>query len=39
MAASADATLTSAAGYAIPGGIFFLISALRLGVPKGSPRT
>jgi len=30
-AGAADASLTSAAGYAIPGGIFFLISALRLG--------
>nr|WP_203606653.1 hypothetical protein [Streptomyces sp. SID11385] len=26
-----DPTLTSAVGYAIPGGVFFLISALRLG--------
>ncbi|WP_395106418.1 hypothetical protein [Actinomadura sp. SCN-SB] len=32
VAASADdPTLTNAAGYAIPGGIFFLISAIRLG--------
>lgn len=30
-AAAPDATLTNAAGYAIPGGIFFLISAVRLG--------
>jgi uncharacterized membrane protein HdeD (DUF308 family) len=29
-AGAAEPTLTSAAGYAIPGGIFFLISALRL---------
>lgn len=29
-AGAADPTLTNAAGYAIPGGIFFLISALRL---------
>ncbi|RSN71819.1 hypothetical protein [Actinomadura sp. WAC 06369] len=30
--ASADApTLTNAIGYAVPGGVFFLISALRLG--------
>jgi hypothetical protein len=26
-----DPVLTSAIGYAVPGGIFFLISALRLG--------
>lgn len=25
-----DPTLTGAAGYAIPGGVFFLVSALRL---------
>jgi len=32
VAASADdPTLTNAAGYAIPGGVFFLISAIRLG--------
>lgn len=30
-ASADDPTLTNAAGYAIPGGIFFLISALRLG--------
>lgn len=30
-ASAANPTLTNAAGYAIPGGIFFLISALRLG--------
>ena len=30
-AAAANPTLTNAAGYAIPGGIFFLISAFRLG--------
>lgn len=30
-AAAQDPTLTSAAGYAVPGGIFFLISAIRLG--------
>jgi uncharacterized membrane protein HdeD (DUF308 family) len=30
-ASAADPTLTNAAGYAIPGGIFFLISAFRLG--------
>ncbi|WP_182886871.1 hypothetical protein [Microbispora sp. H10885] len=30
-AASAGPTLINAAGYAIPGGVFFLISALRLG--------
>ncbi|MEV0614749.1 DUF308 domain-containing protein [Nonomuraea sp. NPDC050404] len=30
-AAAPDPTLTNAAGYAIPGGIFFLISAIRLG--------
>ncbi|MFF3442028.1 hypothetical protein [Streptosporangium sp. NPDC002721] len=30
-ASAPDPTLTNAAGYAIPGGIFFLISALRLG--------
>ncbi|WP_432563642.1 hypothetical protein [Kineococcus sp. SYSU DK003] len=30
-AGAADPTLTGAAGYAVPGGIFFLISALRLG--------
>ena len=29
-AGAADPTLTNAAGYAIPGGVFFLISALRL---------
>jgi len=29
-AGAADPTLTAAAGYAIPGGIFFLVSALRL---------
>ncbi|PWR10167.1 hypothetical protein DKT68_09835 [Micromonospora acroterricola] len=31
MAGADDPTLTNAAGYAIPGGIFFLISAFRLG--------
>ncbi|MEV4624900.1 DUF308 domain-containing protein [Micromonospora sp. NPDC049523] len=31
MAGADGATLTNAAGYAIPGGIFFLVSALRLG--------
>jgi hypothetical protein len=38
VAASADnPTLTNTAGYAIAGGIFFLISALRLGhAAKGS---
>ncbi|MER5647505.1 hypothetical protein [Streptosporangium sp. NPDC002524] len=30
-ASAAGATLTNVAGYAIPGGVFFLISALRLG--------
>ncbi|MFI9848102.1 hypothetical protein ACIHFD_64595 [Nonomuraea sp. NPDC051941] len=30
-ASAADPTLANAAGYAIPGGIFFLISAFRLG--------
>ncbi|MEU8346565.1 hypothetical protein AB0C74_33130 [Spirillospora sp. NPDC048832] len=30
-ASADDPTLTNAAGYAIPGGIFFLISAIRLG--------
>jgi hypothetical protein len=30
-ASAADPKLTSAIGYAIPGAIFFLISALRLG--------
>lgn len=30
-ASAANPTLTNAAGYAIPGGVFFLISALRLG--------
>ncbi|WP_066373878.1 hypothetical protein [Herbidospora mongoliensis] len=30
-ASAANPTLTNAAGYAIPGGIFFLISAFRLG--------
>ncbi|MEU9019764.1 hypothetical protein [Actinomadura sp. NPDC048394] len=30
-ASADDPTLTSAAGYAVPGGIFFLISAIRLG--------
>ena len=30
-AAAANPTLTGAAGYAVPGGVFFLISALRLG--------
>lgn len=30
-AGTGDPTLTSAAGYAVPGGIFFLVSALRLG--------
>jgi len=30
-AAADNPTLTNAAGYAIPGGVFFLISALRLG--------
>lgn len=31
MASSADASLTNVAGYALLGGIFFLVSALRLG--------
>jgi uncharacterized membrane protein HdeD (DUF308 family) len=31
MAGADNATLTNVAGYAIPGGIFFLVSALRLG--------
>jgi uncharacterized membrane protein HdeD (DUF308 family) len=31
MAGADGATLTNVAGYAIPGGIFFLVSALRLG--------
>ena len=31
MAASADASLTNVAGYALLGGVFFLVSALRLG--------
>ncbi|MGW5264581.1 hypothetical protein ACWEQG_26695 [Microbispora sp. NPDC004025] len=30
-ASATDPTLTNAAGYAIPGGVFFLISAVRLG--------
>ncbi|MFI7387296.1 hypothetical protein [Streptomyces sp. NPDC049813] len=30
-AGAAEPTLTSAIGYAIPGGVFFLVSALRLG--------
>ncbi|MCF3963118.1 hypothetical protein [Streptomyces fuscigenes] len=30
-AGAAEPTLTSAIGYAVPGGIFFLVSALRLG--------
>ncbi|WP_308120912.1 hypothetical protein [Paractinoplanes bogorensis] len=34
MAGAAEPTLGNAAGYAIPGGVFFLISALRLGRVK-----
>ncbi|MFC8537200.1 hypothetical protein ACFUJY_25250 [Streptomyces sp. NPDC057249] len=34
-AGAEDPTLTSAIGYAVPGGIFFLVSALRLGRSGG----
>lgn len=39
MAASAGASLANVAGYALLGGVFFLVSALRLGHAARSGRS